>query len=169
MFDINTLRDESKARIKNAIPEFAHVSDYDEAGDEPEFPAALVNIADIHPGIDPGDGRVGLLVRMTIHVITKKPEGGPRSIARKQVEALAVKAIPALHGKIFAGLESPLTFVGGYGDLGDDKHRTRSEWGLEFTAAVSVGEECWTELPDMQPPEDLFSNFGGDPEAVVQS
>lgn len=168
MFDINTLRDETKARIKSAIPEFAHISDYDEAGIEPEFPAALVNIADIHPGIDPGDGRVGLLVRMTLHVITKKPDNGLRSVARKQVEALAIKTIPVLHNQRFAGLESPLNFVGGYGDLGDDKHRTRSEWGLEFTASVSVGEEAWTDLPDMDPPEKVFTDLGTGPEEATR-
>lgn len=171
MFDINAYRDECKSRIQTALPELAHVLDYDESHDlkgDNAFPAAFVNIVDIHPGIDPGDGRVGLLLRTVIHIITKRPEGGSRAVARKQVEALAVAAIPALFGERFAGLESPLVFVGGYGDLGDDKHKSRAEWGLEFTARISAGQELWTDLPDLEPPEHIFSDFGTGAEEATQ-
>lgn len=155
-FNLELLYQAIEAHITQAIPGLACVCTMPHMTDQVDLPAAVIELAELEPGRDPGTGETALVARLEARFIV-----GSEDAECQQKAAFAAAQMAVLLRIQTWGLEvEPAEFVRAAQDWTRPELDGYAVWVVEWTQTIYLGEEQWP-WPN-QPPGTLVWGFSPD-------
>lgn len=134
-------------RLGEQLPGLQTVATWPDIRDRVHLPALFLELAEVEPGTDPGNGRVGLKCRFDAYLIVAAEL--PRH--HHQAAQLATQLAVLLHAQYW---ELDNVDVAEFVQAGADWTKPELDgytvWKVEWTQQIYLGEEQWP-WPDVSP------------------
>lgn len=136
-------------QLGEQLPGLETVATWPDIRDRVRLPALFLELAELEPGTDPGNGRVGMVCRFEAYLIVASEVTGHHH----QVAQLVTQLVVLLRAQYW-GLDhlEAAEFVQAGPDWTKPELDGYTVWKVEWTQQIYLGEEQWP-WPDAEPGE----------------
>lgn len=137
---LNAFLEAVERQIAEELTGVQAVATWPDIRDRVSLPAVFLELAEVEPGRDPGNGHVGLICRMEAYVIVAAEVAGHHH----QAAQLATQLVVMLHGQYWdLNNVDNAEFVQAGHDWTKPELDSCTVWKVEWTQQIYLGQEQW--------------------------